>query len=371
MRWISLCSALALGGCSMCSTQEPGETESIENEPSTHPIAASERRVLVNQLGYLRDDQRGRADAFARVAATTSTNEQTREIAGDISKRQLQIALTIDRTRRYIDAGDPRAAAYQRELGRLLVEQHRALRVLLAVLQELELAAEIALMEELEAEYARSIVAYETFDDTWDYSVQDAGEDFFVEVNVLEELDRVPEHEIHWAFVTYFEEDDRAYYAEECDIELPAAETLEAYAELESFGSIEVEEVEYADISFEYEPIEQLEERYELEPPEYYEAFVEDAPDFVEAEISASFEEQDDAMEAIFEAEPEELAEDNEEFFESDAEEAEVDVQVDVIDDATGEVEAADVGEVIDEPMEEGSLELEAEVVEEVVVDSL
>lgn len=358
MRYSLFVLSIALSGCSMCSSEEE-EAPDLASEPQTHPIAASERTILTNQLGYLRTDQRARASQLSEVAARPAIAGDVgkQRMARDMSKRQLQIALTAERTDRYIRAGDPKAAAYQRELGRLLVEQHRAIRAMLAALEAAALAEEVALWTELEAEYARSVVAYETFDDSWDYSVRDAPEDFFVEVDVMEELDRVPEHEVHYTFVHYFEEDDYAYYAEECDVELPEADALEAYADI-GFEEIEVEEVEYADLSFELLAVEELEEQYELEPPEYYEEFVEDEPDF--AEIEASFEEQDDQMEAIFETEPEELAEEHGEFFEAEGE-AEVDVQVDVIDDATGEVEAEDVGEVVDEPEGE-SVEVEGTV---------
>lgn len=345
-----VCVSVLLGGCSMCSSEEEA---AVTEGPraAAPPLEASEQRVLGSQLRHVREDQRRRSTRIADIARNPrlASSPRTAPLVQDLRRRQVKLALAAQRTDRYVTASDPKSLAYERELARLIAEQHRVLRVLHAAAAAEHLAAELALIEEEEAAWIRSIVAYEVFDDTFDYSIRGSAPAYFVAFDVEQDLARVPRHELYFTFAAYFEATEYPLYAETCGIEMLSAEEWADYAEHDSFDAIDVDDVEYAELALDQLDVDALEQQYDLETPAYYDDLVSDEPDFDPEVMHDGFEGQDEQIDRIYDSEPDALAHNPEygEYFEADEPPSEEPMAE----------EPAMEEEPIEEPMEQGGYE--------------
>jgi hypothetical protein len=352
----------------MCSSEEEAQPGEETTPPTaTEPLAGDERRVLASQLAHFQGDQRDRAAQLASLSGrpALTASQVIAPILSDLNHRQVKIALASQRFDRFVEDGDPRAVAYERALARLLSEQHRELRVLLEAAEREQLPAEdLALIDALVEAWSRSLLAFQVLDDTFDYSVRDASEDWYVEVDVLEELERAPQHEIYFTFATWFEPTEYELYAETYEIELPAAEVMADYADEDSLDDIEVEEIEYVQLEQDELEIAALEAQYGLEAPEYTEELLDEEPDYESEEMEDSFDGQDEQMERIYETDPDELAE-NDAYEDEAAEEEPVVEEASVEEASVEEASVEEVGVEEDEPSatDEGyeAVELEGE----------
>jgi hypothetical protein len=317
-------------GCSMCSpTPEPAPPAAQQAaapaadpgaspaaDPATDPAPAAgspvsdrEKGVLRAQMDRIREDQRQRSAELAWLTAV----EAFAPVANDLSRGQVEIALTAQRLERKIQRGDPSMVAYQRKLGRLLGRQHRLLRVAREIAEEQQLTEEVTRIEELEAEYARALVAWSIFDDAFDFAVQDAAEGWATEVDVDADLANVPQQEIYFTFATYFEDEQQAQYAGLYGFELPPDEEMTRW-ETWSGDELEGSMLELTLVALDPAT---LEAQHGLEEPEYYDDLVA-VDEEVPADLEARFDELDEQVDTIIDTEPDELEEQYDAYFEDE-----------------------------------------------------